>query len=81
MLPDRCADLKDGPITLQPSNVISERMSAKPTQICTPHYEQGKKVIPSERVPTWVCLFLHGWSLPRCQGANLGVFDLRHLTY
>ena len=23
-------------------------------------------------------LFLYGWSLPRCEGVNLGVFHLRH---
>ena len=34
--------------------------------------------MPSERVQFWARLFLYGWSLARCEGANLGVFDLCH---
>ena len=39
--------------------------------------------ISSERVRIWVCLFLNGWSLPWCEDASLGVFDLIRvmLTY
>ena len=35
-------------------------------------------IIPYERVQIWVCLFLYGCSLPRCEAPNLGVFDLCH---
>ena len=35
-----------------------------------------RAVILREKAQTLVCLFLDGWSLPRCEGANLGVFNL-----
>ena len=33
------------------------------------------------QVQIWVCVFLYGWSLPRCEGANLSVFNLVMPTY
>ena len=41
-------------------------------------YSDTVLLIPSKRVQSWVCLFLYGWSLPQCKGANLGVFHLCH---
>ena len=36
-------------------------------------------VIPSERVQSWVCLFLYGWSYPSVRLQN-SVFDLGHFA-
>ena len=45
--------------------------NARPLQV-------KRAVIPNARVQLWVCFFLHGGSLPRCEGANLGAFNLCH---
>ena len=54
-------------------------MSSKPTRICKqPNLIIPKDFIPGERVQLWVCLLLYGWSLPRCEGTSLGMFDFLH---
>ena len=60
-----------------PVCLVTLSASTKPTKLAQPCLSRStiKAVIRNENVQIWVWLFLYGWSFPRCERANLGVFD------
>ena len=60
-------------------NNYSPQRAPNPPDFAQPGLSGSKgQSSPAKDCKIWVCLFLSVWSLPRCEGANLGVFHLCH---